>query len=112
MRVFIVGAGATGSVTAHFLSQAKEVESIVCGDINLKKARQFLPIHPKISLTPLDASQKAKVSGAIKGFDLLINASSPALNLILMEACLDAGVNYQDLASKWDEIQGRRRCID
>ncbi len=101
MRIYIIGAGATGSVAAHFLSQIKEVEAIVCGDINLKKARQFLPIHGKINLQTLDASQKNKIVNAIKGFDLVINASAPSLNLTIMEACLEAGINYQDLASDW-----------
>lgn len=105
MRVFIVGAGATGSVIAHFLSQSKEVENIACGDINPKKARRFLPIQDKITLQTLDASQKNKVASAIKGFDLLINASLPAFNNVLMEACLEAGVNYQDLASDWTETK-------
>lgn len=105
MKVFIVGCGATGSVLAHFLSQEKNVESVVCGDINLKKARRFLPFHPKITLHTLDASQKDKVAAAAKGFDLLINASLPKFNKILMEACLEAGVNYQDLASEWNETK-------
>ncbi|MBI4119341.1 MAG: saccharopine dehydrogenase NADP-binding domain-containing protein [Parcubacteria group bacterium] len=105
MKVFIVGGGATGWVIAHFLSQAKEIEAISCGDINVKKAKRFLPANPKITLQTLDAAQKDKVANAIKGYDLLINASLPKLNKILLEACLEAGVNYQDLASEWNETK-------
>ena len=107
MKVFIIGGGATGSVLAHFLSEAKEVEAVVVGDINTRKARRFLPEHgsAKISLISLDASNKEKVTAAIKGFDLLVNASLPRFNKILLEAALEAGINYQDLASDWNETK-------
>lgn len=102
-----MGGGATGSVIAHFLSEAKEVEAILVGDINTRKARRFLPEHgsPKISLISLDAGNKEKVISAVKGFDLLINASLPQFNKMLLESALEAGANYQDLASNWENTK-------
>ncbi|MDP2668677.1 MAG: saccharopine dehydrogenase NADP-binding domain-containing protein [bacterium] len=105
MRVLIMGGGATGSVIAHFLSEAREVDAILVGDINTRKAKRFLPNHPKISLQQVDATQKDKVALLAKGFDLLINASLSQFNKILLDAALEAGVNYQDLASKWDNAK-------
>ena len=105
MEVFIIGGGATGGVLVHFLAEAKEVEAILVGDMNTRKARRFLPNHQKITLISLDASNKEKVVAAVKGFDLLINAALPQLNKILLEAALEAGINYQDLASKWDDAK-------
>lgn len=105
MRVLIIGGGATGSVIAHFLSEAKEVDAVLVGDINTRKAKRFLPNHPKISLQQVDATQKDKVALLAKGFDLLINSSLSGFNKILMEAALEAGINYQDLASKWDNAK-------
>lgn len=105
MKILIIGGGATGSVLAHFLSLEKEVETIVCGDINIRKARRFLPNHPKITLQPIDATQKDKVALLAKGFDLLINASLSQFNKTLLDAAQEAGANYQDLASKWDNAK-------
>lgn len=90
---------------AHFLSESKEVEAVLVGDINTRKAKRFLPNHPKISLVSLDAGNKEKIVSATKGFDLLINAALPQLNKILLEAALEAGINYQDLASYWDNTK-------
>jgi len=104
-KIFIIGGGATGSVIAHFLAEAKEVEAILVGDINTRKAKRFLPNHPKITLQQVDATQKDKVALLAKGFDLLINASLSQFNKILLDAALEAGINYQDLASKWDNAK-------
>lgn len=105
MKILIIGGGATGSVIAHFLSEAKEVDAILVGDINPRKAKRFLPNHAKISLQQVDAAQKDKIALLAKGFDLLINASLSGFNKVLMEAALEAGINYQDLASKWDNAK-------
>ena len=105
MKVLIIGGGATGSILAHFLSLEKEIEAVVCGDINTRKAKRFLPNHPKITLQQIDATQKDKVALLAKGFDLLINASLSQFNKFLMDAALEAGTNYQDLASKWDNAK-------
>lgn len=105
LKIFIIGGGATGSVIAHFLAEAKEVEAILVGDINTRKAKRFLPNHPKITLQQADATQKDKIALLAKGFDLLINASLSQFNKILLDAALEAGINYQDLASKWDNAK-------
>lgn len=104
-KVFIIGGGATGSVIAYFLAESKEIDAVAVGDINPKKARKFLPVHQKISVQTIDASNKEKVIAAIKGYDLIINASLPDFNKILLEAAHEAGINYQDLASKWDNTK-------
>ena len=105
VKIFIIGGGATGSVIAHFLAESKDVEAVLVGDINTRKAKRFLPSNPKVTLQQVDATQKDKVMLLAKGFDLLINASLSQFNKILLDAALEAGVNYQDLASKWDNAK-------
>lgn len=103
MKVFILGAGATGSIIAKLLAENSAVEQVLVGDINAKKARKFLLLHPKITFKTLDASKKEDVAAALKDFNLLINAALPDFNKVLMEAAWEAGVNYQDLATYWDD---------
>ncbi len=99
MKVFIVGAGATGSIMAKLLAQEKDVEQVVCGDVDLKRARKFIVPDPKIVFKVVDAQKKEDVAVMAKGFDILVNAAKPNFNKVLMEAAIEAGTNYQDLAS-------------
>lgn len=102
MRIFIVGAGATGSIIAKFLADRPEVEQILVGDINAAKARKFLVAHPKITFKVISAKEVPSVVAAANGFNHLINAALPEFNEDLMSAALQIGASYQDLASKWD----------
>lgn len=104
-KILIIGGGATGSVMAHMLAESKEVEAILVGDINTRKAKRFLPNHPKITFTALDAVNKEKIISSAKGFDLLINSALPQFNKNLLEAAWEAGINYHDLASCWDNTK-------
>jgi len=99
MRVLIVGAGATGSIMAKLLAQDKEVEQVICGDIDLKRARKFIVPDDKITFKVVDAQKKEDIVALAQGMNMLVNASKPDFNRVLMEAALEVGVNYQDLAS-------------
>jgi len=102
MKVLIIGAGAAGSIIAKLLSDRVEVEQVIIGDIDQAKARKFLIPSPKITFKVLDAKDPQSIVSVAKGFDLLINASLPGFNDSLMKVALEAGVNYQDLASEWE----------
>ena len=97
MKILIIGAGATGSIMAKLLAQEKEVEQIICGDIDLKRARKFIVPDPKITFKILDASKKDDVAALAKGMDLVVNASRRDFNKTIMEAALEDGINYQNL---------------
>ena len=99
MKILIIGAGATGSIMAKLLAREKEVEQIICGDINLKRARKFIVPDQKITFKILDASKKEDVAALAKGMNLVVNASKPDFNKTITEAALEAGANYQDFES-------------
>lgn len=103
MNVLILGSGATGSIIAKILADFEVVEKVYIGDINDRNAKGFLISHPKIIFKVLDATKKEEVKDALKGCVLLINAASPDFNKDLIKIALEAGVNYQDLASLWNE---------
>lgn len=103
MKVLILGSGATGSVTAKLLADFDGIEKIILGDISEKEAKKFLVPHAKIEFKIIDATKKEKVLEALAGCSLLINAAAPHFNKQLLEAALEANVNYQDLTSLWDD---------
>lgn len=99
MKVLVLGAGATGSVLAHFLCANEAIKEVVCGDINPKKARKFLRSSTKLTFKTIDASKKESILSHLQGCALVINATMPEFNKPIMDAALEAGANYQDLAS-------------
>lgn len=105
MKVIIIGAGATGSIIAKFLCDSDKIERVLVGDIDSAKARKFLIQHPKLSFKEANAKHIEEIAVFAAGFDLLINASLPDFNEALMQAALKAGINYQDLASDYDDGQ-------
>lgn len=102
MNILILGSGAAGSVTAKILADFKNIEKIYLTDISEKAAKKFLTPHPKITFKVLDGTVKSEVLETLKDCSLLINAATPQFNKQLMETAIQAGVNYQDLTSLWD----------
>jgi len=105
MKIFVAGAGATGSIIAKLLAERPEVEQVLVGDIDAKKARKFLISHPKIAFKTLNAQNTEEIAKATAGFTVIINASLPYFNLNLMQAALESGTHYQDLASDWADAK-------
>lgn len=104
MKVIILGAGAVGSVIAKFLSEDKEIKQVVCADKNLSRAKQFVNFkNKKLSLMELDITDSKKLVSVLKDSDLVINASLPRFNGLVLKACLEAKANYQDLCSYLDK---------
>ncbi len=103
MKILIIGAGATGSIAAKLLAGRPEVEAVIIGDIDARKTKKFIVPDPKISFKVIDATNAASVIEAAKGANLLINASLPSFNEDLIKIALEAGVNYQDFASDWED---------
>lgn len=101
MKVFIVGAGAVASALCKCLSKEKNVKQIVCASNNPKRAKEFIKTDKKVKLLSktLDASNSIQVAQAAKGFDLIVNASLPNFNEVIMQAALQSKTNYLDLCS-------------
>lgn len=99
----IVGAGGVGSVVAHKCAALEDFTDILLASRTVAKCDQ-IAAHigsPKVKTAALDAFQ---VSDTVKllqdfGADLLINVALPYQDLVLMDACLEAGVDYLDTAN-------------
>lgn len=103
MKVVVIGIGAVGSVLAKFLSSDKNVESVVCADLNLDRAKKFLNFKSnKVKLVEVDANNMKSLISVTNGCDLIINTSLPRFNENIMKAALEVKSNYQDLCSHLD----------
>jgi len=102
MKVLVVGGyGAQGSVICTYLAKRPEVSEIVCAGRNLAKAKRLIERLKSDKVIPkkLDATKEDELTRAAKGKDLVVNATVPRYNLLVMDAVLNGGANYQDLAS-------------
>jgi saccharopine dehydrogenase-like NADP-dependent oxidoreductase len=106
MKILLIGAGAVSHVLSKLLVKDKSVSKIVCASVDIKRAKEFIDVrNKKIRLICLDASKKDQVIKAAKGVDVIINASLPNFNEIIMEAALAAKTNYIDLCSRLKDFK-------
>lgn len=102
MKVLVVGGyGAQGSVICTYLAKSSDVSEIVCAGRNLAKAKRLVERlkSDKVSPKKLDATKQDELTSAAKGMDLVVNATVPKYNLVVMDGVLNGGACYQDLAS-------------
>ncbi len=97
MRIFVLGAGATGSMLAHLLVRQGHVVS--CGDKDPDRARRFLGAKSVIPLQQVNARNLWAIVKAARGSHLIINASAAVLNEIVLRAALRLRAHYLDMAS-------------
>ncbi len=102
-KVIIVGAGAQGNVICGILAKAPEVENIMLVDLDVERAAEVAKYinSDKVEVEKADASNKAELAGLFKkgGYDLVVNATLMTFNRQVIEASLEAGSNYIDMAS-------------
>ena len=101
VRIVLIGAGATGSVAAGHLARVPEVGDLVLADLAPERATALADRLGSrkaraVGMPGIDAGGLAKL---VAGADLAINAAHAAIDLPLMDACLDAGAHYMDLSS-------------
>ncbi|HET7108249.1 MAG TPA: saccharopine dehydrogenase NADP-binding domain-containing protein [Candidatus Acidoferrum sp.] len=97
MRIFILGAGATGSLLAQLLERQGHV--VWCGDRDPARARRFLGKKSAIPVTTVNARNLRAIVKAAKGCQLIVNASASVFNQIVIRAALRLRVHYLDLSS-------------
>jgi saccharopine dehydrogenase-like NADP-dependent oxidoreductase len=97
MRIFILGAGATGSLLAQLLERQGHI--VWCGDRDPERARRFLGKRSAIPIAPVNARNLHAILRAAKGCQLIINASASVFNQIVLRAALRLRANYLDLSS-------------
>lgn len=95
MRIFILGAGATGGLLAHILK--RRGHEVVCGDRDLSRAREF--IGNEIECRTVNARYYRCVAKAAQGSELLINAAPAVFNEAAIRAALSLRLHYLDMAS-------------
>lgn len=97
MRIFVLGAGATGSLIAQLL--VRQGHQVACGDRNPERARRFLGKKSSIPIYPVNARNLWSIVKAAKNSHLIVNAGPAFLNKIVLRAALRLRAHYLDMAS-------------
>jgi saccharopine dehydrogenase (NAD+, L-lysine-forming) len=97
MRIFVLGAGATGSLLAQLLE--RQGHTVWCGDRDPERARRFLGRRSTIAVTEVNARNLRGIVKAAKGCQLIVNASASVFNEIVLRAALRLRAHYVDLSS-------------
>jgi hypothetical protein len=97
MRIFVLGAGATGSLLAQLLE--RQGHDVWCGDRDPERARRFLGKKSPIAVAAVNARNLYGIVRAAKGCQLIVNASASVFNEIVLRAALRLRARYLDLSS-------------
>jgi saccharopine dehydrogenase (NAD+, L-lysine forming) len=95
MRIFVLGAGGTGSLLAQLL--ARQGHTVWCGDRDVERARRFLGKKSKIGIVEANARNLWSIVRAGRGCNLIVNASPAVFNQIILRAALRLRAHYLDL---------------
>ncbi len=95
MKVFVLGAGATGGALAQLLR--RRGHDVLCGDRDAKRGRAF--VGENIPCVPANARHRVSLIRAAQGCDLFVNTVPAAFNETAIQAALRLRVDYLDMAS-------------
>ena len=102
-KVMIIGAGGVGAVVAHKCAQLEHVfGEIILASRNEEKCRAIAAQLPrKIATAQIDADDVDALTKLLQKEKpkLVINVALPYQDLHIMDACLNAGVDYLDTAN-------------
>src|SRR2546430_14645448 len=93
MRIFVLGAGATGSLLAQLLE--RQGHTVWCGDRDPGRARRFLGKRSTIAVTEVNARNLRGIVKTAKGCQLVVNASASGFNEIVLRAALRLRAHYE-----------------
>src|ERR1700746_3819778 len=97
MRIFVLGAGATGSLLAQLLE--RQGHTVWCGARDPERARRFLGRRSSSTVAGVNARNLRAIVKAAKHVQLLVNASASVFNEIVLRAALRLRSHYMDLSS-------------
>jgi lysine 6-dehydrogenase len=101
MRIAVVGAGAMGRWVVKELGLTPQVESIVVGDFDERRAREVAAAMGEGKAEPafVDAANESRRSlvAVLDGCDAVVNATQHFWNLNVMRAAVEAGCHYTDM---------------
>jgi Saccharopine dehydrogenase NADP binding domain len=95
MRIFVLGAGGTGSLLAQLL--VRQGHTVWCGDRDIDRARRFLGKKSEIKVIEANARNVWSIVRAGRGANLLVNASPAVFNQIVLRSALRLRAHYLDL---------------
>jgi len=98
LKLSVIGAGGVGQVIAGHLARTNEAD-VKVGDIDRSRLHEVAKSSPGATVLRLDASEPSQVGRFISGSDVVINASHPRFNKLIMQQAFRRKVNYLDLAS-------------
>ncbi|MBW2543578.1 MAG: saccharopine dehydrogenase NADP-binding domain-containing protein [Deltaproteobacteria bacterium] len=101
MRVLQLGVGSVGEVTARTVAGEPEVDKVVLADIDEERTTEIAGKLPadKVETLGLDVADRSALVRALNGVDFVINGLTPDVNMDLMDACLETGTHYMDMAA-------------
>jgi len=97
MRIFVLGAGATGSLLAHLL--VRQGHDVWCGDRDVDRARRYLGKKSPIEIREVNARNLWGIVRAARSCHLLVNASPAVFNEIVLRAALRLRSHYLDMGA-------------
>ncbi len=106
MKVAILGIGGLGRALASELRADPRVTGLLLADRLGERARILAGFRGsvRIEARQLNVEDGAALSTAIRGADVVVNATLPKYNLGIMDACLEAGANYLDVAASGPSV--------
>ncbi len=97
MRIFVLGAGGTGSLLAQLLE--RQGHTVWCGDRDPERAQRFLGKKSTIKVVEANARNLWSIVRAGRSANLVVNASPAVFNKIILRAALRLRAHYLDLNS-------------
>src|SRR5271156_4068023 len=97
MRIFVLGAGGTGSLLAQLLE--RQGHTVWCGDRDPQRASHFLGKKSTIKVVEAKPRTLWSFVRPARGSNLFINASPAVFNKIVLRAALRLRAHYLDLNS-------------
>ncbi|MFZ4581715.1 MAG: saccharopine dehydrogenase family protein [Paludibacter sp.] len=106
-KVLIIGAGGVGTVIAHKIAQNPDVFTEIMLASRTKSKCDMIAADVKvrygveIKTAQVDADNVPELVTLLNAYkpELLVNVALPYQDLTIMDACLEAGVNYMDTAN-------------
>jgi len=95
MRIFVLGAGGTGSLLAQLL--VRQGHTVWCGDRDVERARRFLGKKSAVEVVEANARNLWSIVRAGRGSNLIVNAAPAVFNQIVLRAALRLHAHYLDL---------------
>lgn len=102
MKILVVGSGGVGSAFAMIARRRSFFDGIVLADLDPTRAQRAAAAtaDPRVTSTPLDASDRAAVAQCIRTHACthVLNAADPRFVMPIFGGAFDAGATYLDMA--------------